>query len=1426
MTPSILSAPPTKPSRRDERGTVLIFVVGVLVLLALAATAYLSTARIDRTTTKQNEFNTQVDLLLEACRDMAKAALIEDDSVSAKALEFSPNPADSMWGDTWMASRVPTNFNPVAIWDGNTNPGMWSTITGPLIGNQFQTPTGQIVTGRSNVVPHGTPSGGRMQPTFSYDTNAGTLGFQPALGTNLSVSGGGNMLFAGDADGDGVADSLPIKLPVGKINGIDYYAYFRIIDNGSAVNATTAMSRWFDWDFAGATLTAANHGFFLTNIGLLELFSTYSAGANLGLMGTEFGSLNAWKGNTATDPAPIATFEGVPRADNNTPRTEMVWLTLGDSMHHQLSLRPDNPGPARDGARYRAFDVTDATSLASRFVLTDSLGYRSPLELALKESLTDNTPSVAYAADQANAATGWYFNFFDMGDPSGTVAALFKPRRALITTASQFRQLVPTAYATPITALWPHADMRWDDLNSPGNVADGTAVAKVAINTAPFSELFRGFWQVFAEPDASALANSGAIFLKANIDAFYSNAAYHPYQGMTWDSSTSAATGTLTDSHPAAMFRSPIRATSIADAASPTIPSYANTPIMPADQVMLLRAGLAATNLQTARLANHPVEREPAVAGDLQSPPDIAVENTIALNVNVGGSAIRVQVRMYGVQRQPYISEVFAQNDTVIAGPLPNSGGGRNIRGYVAIEFYNPHDIPIDLTNCKIGLLRRHGDTDRRNTPTLPYMQFEDATTIADPIDFAAVGGFASNLDDPTMYESAAGVPAMIVPAKGYLVLENFQASGTDPHVAKYRPASSIGPGNGWDTTSNVATIRAPGLPDFNVVYVRNLDAVFNREFVLMRPKSAIITDRSVLRGLSRVDGVKTLVYVNPAAGLTGRFREDYVPLDSYDLSGLMIDRAPEAEWTDQGTGLATAWHYQRSTNPWQCVYPGRYDGSKSEQTAPGLPLPRTQGTAYAPPWAPDGTQQDTWDPNRLPAATPAASPLPAASAPTFTLANPLPRQDKVFTIQLLARDWPGINYLRATGNMFPFGKFARAGDLMQVPFIGTYLMWPIAATDPTLVLEVNPITLDSAMAEDTDPNDDGPATGPQQSFEQIGRFCPLNSMQAGGVAAIDPNAGGTIYSDYADDTSREKWRYRFARKLFDYFSIYAPSNDYQPDIRRDIYGYYVWNDASKVGDQVALPAPTPVDNAGAGATGTTDRTDLILTNDNLENLGVLHGQININTASYKVLSMVPWIPNIPFTNNTRLLWWDTTVTPPVLRPWITGNPEVNDNEDLARAIVYWRDGDPSIAGTIANSNALNSIYDLYKIPAFRVAQTALVSVDWNGNSVPDEEPDDITGDLSPYDATRNNTTVAPIDPTGDGVRYDFEEQYLLLNRVSNLITTRSDTYTVYILLQGYRNAGTANPELVVERRAAMIVDRSRYTTTNGNVTATKVPTN
>ena len=101
---------------------------------------------------------------------------------------------------------------------------------------------------------------------------------------------GGQPWLAADADGDGIADSGLIRLPVGQINGLNYYAGIRIVDNNSAINVNTAWSRLFDFNntyFVGKSPITGGYddpggagiggvlGYYRTNVGLLELLRTY-----------------------------------------------------------------------------------------------------------------------------------------------------------------------------------------------------------------------------------------------------------------------------------------------------------------------------------------------------------------------------------------------------------------------------------------------------------------------------------------------------------------------------------------------------------------------------------------------------------------------------------------------------------------------------------------------------------------------------------------------------------------------------------------------------------------------------------------------------------------------------------------------------------------------------------------------------------------------------------------------------------------------------------------------------------------------------------------------------------------------------------------------------------------------------------------------
>jgi DNA uptake protein ComE-like DNA-binding protein len=148
--------------------------------------------------------------------------------------------------------------------------------------------------------------------------------------------------------------------------------------------------------------------------------------------------------------------------------------------------------------------------------------------------------------------------------------------------------------------------------------------------------------------------------------------------------------------------------------------------------------------------------------------------------------------------------------------------------------------------------------------------------------------------------------------------------------------------------------------------------------------------------------------------------------------------------------------------------------------------------------------------------------------------------------------------------------------------------------------------------------------------------------------------------------------------------------------------------------------------------------------------------------------------------------------------PWkvLARLPMLSDpaaNELLAKAIETHRN----------TNGAFTNVFELYNVAGF---------------VNPGGDPDDDAGDFSPLGAGT------------DGVSNDFEQKYLLLNRISNLVTTRSDSFTVYIVVQAWQDANdagntypTRRPVLLDERRAAFIVDRSGISQTNNTAAALKL---
>ena len=111
------------------------------------------------------------------------------------------------------------------------------------------------------------------------------------------------------------------------------------------------------------------------------------------------------------------------------------------------------------------------------------------------------------------------------------------------------------------------------------------------------------------------------------------------------------------------------------------------------------------------------------------------------------------------------------------------------------------------------------------------------------------------------------------------------------------------------------------------------------------------------------------------------------------------------------------------------------------------------------------------------------------------------------------------------------------------------------------------------------------------------------------------------------------------------------------------------------------------------------------------------------------------------------------------------------------------------------NNGPFRTPFDLYRVDWVQRTVAWIMS-----NGTPGGRPTP-TG---PADGRITDATGAAND--------DFENQYLFLTRISNMITTRSDTFTCYLLVEGWRNVGTAAPQRVAQRRVGFILDRTGVT--------------
>ena len=372
--------------------------------------------------------------------------------------------------------------------------------------------------------------------------------------------------------------------------------------------------------------------------------------------------------------------------------------------------------------------------------------------------------------------------------------------------------------------------------------------------------------------------------------------------------------------------------------------------------------------------------------------------------------------------------------------------------------------------------------------------------------------------------------------------------------------------------------------------------------------------------------------------------------MDAYDFTGLSAASLPD-------DSNSTEWHYVRpndqANHNWKFVYPYKYSTTLTDNPSPvdpsvpatpALPQPRLFGTLV---------KSGKYAPGTLDLST--------LGSPDTQAANSYYR-GKEFSVQVANTDFGGPKGAAAT--QFPYGGFARNGDLLQTTYIGGIPdRHPFAGRDGRADKERGwHADLYDGRAES---GDDGlrvrGRSGMPNAAQNLGRFCPIHPDDCNGA-----------YDDFDTSTPTPSTNgassYHFATRLYDFLTVNAPSDDYMqnlatPTAMPGSTAYPVAN------FKPGLPNAYP--NPGASPLTTEDTAPI-------------DGLININTAPWRVLAALPMA--------------STTA----------------DNQALAKAIVKYRDSD---RGDGTPHGPFKSILELNGVPKFRstLASTALGAFNPNG---------------------------------------------------------------------------------------------------------------
>ena len=1373
---------------RNRSGSVLILVVALLVLLALMGTAFISTTRNERSVAIQNNANTQADLLMQGLIQATESGTVGElygPSSGASSTTYRPPMIDvgvlagttpvyqnytSPSSTLYLADRIPASNTSWSQLGWPLFPTGVDSLLGPIyeFDSPFVQPTGTTVVSSNAVLgpTSANPAASAAKAAYTSGYTIGSVSVNGQVMPTLTVltASGLNTVVAADADGDGIADSGLFKLPISPIDGITYYGAVRVLDGNSAVNVNTAVSNANDYVASGAPATSGALGNDAVGASPVGFFPS-----SVGLQTLLFDTTQS----AASD---------FPRAEYYLCDQVMcpVPCTSNPTMSVTLATPiTDSSYTPRGDFLFTTLGDFYSAQLARRlnnpgsFTLGVAGAYYPLTPFSLNDAAALASGFCVKTSSTNSDIETWLRNSLTPTGPASAAVptSAYNPSQNVLwySTNFNFSSVAPKMPVRSVLTTWnPVADY------APQHYVTRLAVVN-AVNSAITETKKQPINAQMLPYDPDVMPASGAVtdvapgqFVKYQ-NPLISNAPFRCYECLSATKDTPLdAAGNL-------------RVLEWREEPWTDTPTKANA--NSADFPTLWRAFynvMADSSTQTANSNGDsipPLPPLPGVAPDYITYADVTATPP--------GTAPAAGTRAWGPFRDPSRRSV-AQS---VASPI-NAGEMLQIRaGLAAVNAMDARDSDDDVTSRTFTVTSDAAGATPAYKVTV-YGQERQPYISAVAADYTAGGGGTANvtieLYNPdsqpititnwqiaTVTRSTGGVVTLAQIAPGVVAIPSAVIQ-----PGKYLaitnalafPTASFKPNS--DTTIESQLPNVTGL-DVAAKNAGTVPAGGPTELVILKPRNHLGTYGS--------SAVFDNVYdEGTSAAQTPATLANMVPVDMIDFAGAF------SKDTRGGGTQYVAYERPHGTSAggtddynWQFVYPGKYDST--------APVPQ------------DGWQQLTSNvfnggvvTNATGSTNPTVATRSGGGAPTFPFR----------AIQLACTGWVGPNPTSgAAPYRFPFAGFARNGDILKTPFIGAYVIQDLAAN----VIALNSITMDASQADAyTSLNYTGssnPNIAVCRSDEAIGRFVPL--------AAIDPNyalatpTGGSpgYRSKVTGSVTTINDPYGWAGRIFDYLDVQVSNDDYMPNVDPRMA------DGSNV-NNTQMPYSSYTTNAPKypSAGGTVDppnnpnNTTAIpvasqsaktgFTNGTFEQSVGKQGLININTAPAYVLAQLPGV---------------TTAMANAIVTDRNANGPYQTIFDLNR-----------VMGTMPNDLGCFQTEGGQMLMYSTTPPTPPATIYTEDDTLA-HDPGTLLGDF---------TLNVNFTPTlTDGVRNDWEERTLMLNRISNLITTRSDTFTCYVLLQGWRNAGTTNATLAVQRRAAFILDRTNVTATNSRPQTFTVPT-